>query len=52
MHRQSKIKDFNNPIRKMSKTSTIAEYLEITLGVCSGKPRIAGNPIRVQDIEI
>jgi uncharacterized protein (DUF433 family) len=36
----------------MSKTSTISEHIEITPGVCSGKPRIAGHRIRVQDIVI
>jgi uncharacterized protein (DUF433 family) len=27
-----------------------AEHIEVTAGVCSGKPRIAGHRIRVQDI--
>jgi uncharacterized protein (DUF433 family) len=30
--------------------STIAKHIEITPGVCGGKPRIAGHRIRVQDI--
>lgn len=30
----------------------IKEHIEITLGVCGGKPRIAGHRIRVQDIVI
>jgi uncharacterized protein (DUF433 family) len=29
---------------------TIASHIEITPGVCGGKPRIAGHRIRVQDI--
>ncbi len=28
----------------------IAEHIEVTPGVCGGKPRIAGHRIRVQDI--
>ena len=28
----------------------IAEHIEVTSGVCAGKPRIAGHRIRVQDI--
>lgn len=28
----------------------IAEHIEVTPGVCAGKPRIAGHRIRVQDI--
>ena len=32
--------------------STIAQHIEITPGVCGGKPRIAGHRIRVQDIVI
>ncbi|HEO66161.1 MAG TPA: DUF433 domain-containing protein [Spirochaetes bacterium] len=35
----------------MAKVS-IAEHIEITKGVCGGKPRIAGHRIRVQDIAI
>lgn len=30
--------------------STIANHIEITPGVCGGKPRITGHRIRVQDI--
>src|SRR5918999_5691304 len=30
----------------------IAEHIEMTPGVCGGKPRIAGTRIRVQDIYI
>jgi uncharacterized protein (DUF433 family) len=30
----------------------IAEHIEMTPGVCGGKPRIAGHRIRVQDIAI
>jgi uncharacterized protein (DUF433 family) len=33
-------------------TTVIAEHIEITPGVCGGKPRIAGHRIRVQDIVI
>ncbi len=36
----------------MSNTSIISEHIEITPGVCSGKPRIAGHRIRVQDIVV
>ncbi len=31
---------------------SIAKHIEITAGVCGGKPRIAGHRIRVQDIAI
>jgi uncharacterized protein (DUF433 family) len=30
----------------------IQEHIEITPGICGGKPRIAGHRIRVQDIAI
>jgi len=30
----------------------IKEHIEITTGVCGGKPRIAGYRIKVQDIAI
>jgi len=33
-------------------TLVIAEHIEITPGVCGGKPRIAGHRIRVQDVVI
>ena len=33
-------------------TAVIAEHIQITPGVCGGKPRIAGHRIRVQDIVI
>ncbi len=33
-------------------TAVISEHIEITPGVCGGKPRIAGHRIRVQDIVI
>lgn len=32
--------------------SVISEHIEITPGVCGGKPRISGHRIRVQDIVI
>ena len=32
--------------------SVISEHIEISPGVCGGKPRIAGHRIRVQDIVI
>ncbi|MBO1350771.1 MAG: DUF433 domain-containing protein [Hormoscilla sp. GUM202] len=32
--------------------SVIKEHIEITPGVCGGKPRIAGHRIRVEDIVI
>ncbi|MEH2244877.1 DUF433 domain-containing protein [Nostoc sp.] len=36
----------------MSKILVISEHIEITPGVCGGKPRIAGHRIRVEDIVI
>jgi uncharacterized protein (DUF433 family) len=36
----------------MSKTSIISEHIEITPGICSGKPRISGHRIKVRDIVI
>ncbi|NEP35587.1 MULTISPECIES: DUF433 domain-containing protein [Moorena] len=36
----------------MTTIPTISEHIEITPGVCGGKPRIAGHRIRVQDIVI
>jgi uncharacterized protein (DUF433 family) len=36
----------------MSLESVITEHIEITPGICGGKPRIAGHRIRVQDIVI
>lgn len=33
-------------------TTIISEHIEITPGICSGKPRIAGHRIRVQDVVI
>jgi uncharacterized protein (DUF433 family) len=33
-------------------TAVISQHIEITPGVCGGKPRIAGHRIRVQDIVI
>ncbi len=33
-------------------TAVIAEHIEITPGVCGGKPRIAGHRIRVQDVVV
>lgn len=32
--------------------SVISEHIEITPGVCGGKPRIAGHRIKVEDIVI
>lgn len=32
--------------------AVISEHIEITPGVCGGKPRIAGHRIRVQDVVI
>ena len=32
--------------------SVIAEHIEITPGICGGKPRIAGHRIKVQDVVI
>lgn len=31
---------------------TISEHVEITPGICGGKPRIAGHRIRVQDVVV
>ena len=31
---------------------TISEHIEITPGICGGKPRIAGHRIRVQDVVV
>ena len=36
----------------MSQLSLITEHIEITPGVCGGKPRIVGHRIKVQDIAI
>jgi uncharacterized protein (DUF433 family) len=36
----------------MSQLPVITEHIEITPGVCGGKPRIAGHRIKVQDIVI
>ena len=33
-------------------TATIINHIEITPGVCGGKPRIAGHRIRVEDVVI
>ncbi|WP_333364954.1 DUF433 domain-containing protein [Microcoleus sp. herbarium14] len=32
--------------------AVIKEHIEITPGICGGKPRIAGHRIRVQDIVV
>jgi len=32
--------------------SVISEHIEVTPGMCGGKPRIAGHRIRVQDIVV
>lgn len=36
----------------MPQLPVIAEHIELTPGVCGGKPRIAGHRIKVQDIAI
>src|SRR5882672_7668367 len=36
----------------MTQIPTIASHIEITPGVCGGKPRIAGHRIRVQDVVV
>lgn len=36
----------------MSQLPIITEHIDITPGVCGGKPRIAGHRIKVQDIVI
>lgn len=33
-------------------TAVVSEHIQITPGVCGGKPRVAGRRIRVQDIVI
>ncbi len=33
-------------------TKVISEHIEITPGICGGKPRIAGHRIKVQDVAI
>jgi len=33
-------------------TATIISHIEITPGICGGKPRIAGHRIRVEDIVV
>ena len=33
-------------------SQTITEHIETTVGVCGGRPRIAGHRIRVQDIVV
>ena len=33
-------------------TAVISEHIEITPGICGGKPRIAGHRIRVEDVVI
>ena len=34
----------------MSQATTIASHIEVTPDTCTGKPRIAGHRIRVQDV--
>lgn len=34
------------------RTPTLDQHIEITAGICGGKPRIAGHRITVQDIAI
>ena len=36
----------------MAIESVISEHIEITPGICGGKPRIAGHRIKVQDVVI
>jgi uncharacterized protein (DUF433 family) len=36
----------------MSTVAVIKEHIEMTLGVCGGKPRIAGHRITVQNIAV
>ena len=36
----------------MMTLSVISQHIEITPGICGGKPRIAGHRIKVQDIVI
>ena len=40
------------PVNIMSQLPVITEHIEITPGICGGKPRIAGHRIKVQDIAI
>jgi uncharacterized protein (DUF433 family) len=39
-------------LKQIAMTAIISEHIQITPGVCGGKPRIAGHRIRVQDIVI
>ncbi len=39
-------------IQQIPVTAIISEHIQITPGVCGGKPRIAGHRIRVQDVVI
>jgi len=36
----------------MAQESVISEHIEITPGICGGKPRIANHRIKVQDVVI
>jgi uncharacterized protein (DUF433 family) len=36
--------------KEMNEVPVISEHIEVTPGVCGGKPRIAGHRIRVEDI--
>lgn len=42
----------NNSLDNSMSVNVIKEHIEITPGICGGKPRIAGHRIRVQDIVI
>jgi|694.fasta_scaffold10624_11 uncharacterized protein (DUF433 family) len=42
----------NNSLDNTMSVNVIKEHIEITPGICGGKPRIAGHRIRVQDIVI
>ncbi len=33
-------------------SSIISQHIEVTEGICGGKPRLAGHRIKVQDIVI
>jgi uncharacterized protein (DUF433 family) len=43
---------FNNSLNNTMSINIIKEHIEITPGICGGKPCIAGHRIRVQDIVI
>jgi uncharacterized protein (DUF433 family) len=41
-----------NNLKKKLMIAVISEHIDITPGICGGKPRIAGHRIKVQDVVI